>query len=333
MFIDKDYSYYDGFPKRYSYIRNKNFGDWEIPPWNLLVDRNQVLGKGNFGIVYKAFWNHTEVVAKVINENISDEKKQLFLKELDVLTKIHHPNIVQVLGYVSDPFIIVMEYLPKGDLHKYRYNNRLTIIQKLIICTDVLKALVYLHNRKPEHIVHRDLKPQNIVLSASGRAKIADFGISRIINSNLKQKLKSSSSNEIKGIVIEWVKEFKEDSSELTKFVGSYRYMSPEIKNGEEYNYKVDIWSTGIIFAELFEELRYSDNFYWRKTPEDIRELIIKYMLREQPVDRLNSKELLDHFLRLENKYKHKFKPGISCGCFASIKRNMDKPIVYDVTI
>ena len=56
------------------------------------------------------------VVAKVLDENICKQKKELVLREFNTMTKLHHPNIVQFLGYIDNPFIIVMEYIPKGDL-------------------------------------------------------------------------------------------------------------------------------------------------------------------------------------------------------------------------
>ena len=194
MFSDKDYSYYDDLPKKYTHLKDKTFTDWEIPPWNLIIYKEKLLGSGEFGDVYLASWNETEVVAKVVKEDISEEKKDLFIKELDVMTKIHHPNIVQLMGYVSDPFIIVMEYLPKGELLNFINCNRLNKSKKIDICLDILRALTYLHNRKPKYLIHRDIKPQNIVMTPSGRPKIADFGISRFF-SNSKQKSFTINSN------------------------------------------------------------------------------------------------------------------------------------------
>ena len=123
MFSNTDYSYHGEVPKQYLKLKDKEFSEWEIPPWNLFIDENRLLGQGNYGKVYFALWNETEVVAKVINQNLSKKNRELFVKELNVLTKIHHPNIVQVLGYVSEPFIIVIEYLQKGELLNYSQKN------------------------------------------------------------------------------------------------------------------------------------------------------------------------------------------------------------------
>ncbi len=334
MFSNLDYSHYDDIPKKFLHLKNKTFKDWEIPPWNLLIEKNKLLGEGEYGKVYLATWHNTTVVAKVINENVPLEQKNLFIKELDVLTKIHHPNVVQLMGYVSEPFVIVMEYLPNGELLKYVKNNSLSNKKKIEICLDILKALTYLHNRKPFSIVHRDIKPQNIVISPSGTAKLADFGISRIltgeslkktcsldkmlncikeddsiyenitcdneetiINTLHKENYTSKENKILKD-------ENKIQKNELTKFVGSVRYMSPEVKNNEYYDHKIDIWSTGIIFAELFENKRYNKEFYWKKTPKDIKNIIVSHMLRNDPKDRFNARELCNLFLQIRNNIK-----------------------------
>lgn len=298
MFSDKDYSYYDGIPKKFITLKDKKFKDWEIPPWNLLIYSDKLLGEGEFGKVYLADWNGTQVVAKIINEDIPQEKKDLFIKEFDVMTKIHHPNVVQLMGYISEPrLIIVMEYLSNGELLKYIQKKGTSKKKKIKIALDILKALTYLHNRKPKYIVHRDIKPQNIVMTPSGRAKIADFGISRVFDSyNDKMPHNKSFDNII-----------SESEDELTKFVGSIRYMSPEIKNEKIYDYKVDIWSTGIILAELFENKRYNEHFYWHKTPKNIKNIIVKHMLRENPEDRLNALELISLFENELHELNNKF--------------------------
>ena len=82
MFSDKDYSYYDGIPKAFSALKDKKFEEWEIPPWNLLIYKEKLIGEGNFGKVYMANWNGTDVVAKVVNDNIPDNKLELFIKDI-----------------------------------------------------------------------------------------------------------------------------------------------------------------------------------------------------------------------------------------------------------
>ena len=285
MFTDKDYSLYNGIPKTFRHLRNKKLSDWEIAPWDLLIDRDNLIGAGEFGQVYLSTWKSSQVVAKVMNDNICLEMKKLFLNEFDNLSKCHHPNIDQLFGYVDNPFIIVMEYLPENNLLHFIYKNKLSINKKIDICLDILKGVEYLHSRKPQSIIHRDLKPQNIILSECKRAKIADFGLSKLLKeSSIKSSIDSESST----------LGSKLSNEDLTKIVGTKRYMSPEVSKQMEYNHKIDIWSLGILFSELFENRRYNSEFYWYKTPIKIQNIINQFMLRQESRDRLNANEIIN---------------------------------------
>ena len=293
MFSDKDYSLYDGIPKQWDHLKNKIFDEWEIPPWKIMIHKNKLLGEGKFGKVYLATWNATTVVAKIINDDLPEDKQALFKCEFNVLTKTHHPNIVQLLGYVYDPFIIVMEYLSNGELLEYtKQNTMLSKEKKINICLDILRGLIYLHNRKPHYVVHRDIKPQNILISPSGVAKIGDFGLSRLFSLNIKRVL---SKNNLKSI-----DDDDDDDDDLTHFVGSKRYMAPEIRDGRNYDYKVDIWSAGVIFAELFENERYNEGITWHYTPKSIQKIIRKYMLLEDPDKRLTATAIIEELFKIK---------------------------------
>ena len=84
MFSGKDYSLYDGIPKEFRAIRNKEFNDWEIPPWELVLDPDIILGE----------WRKIKVAAKIINDSIKLGHKDNYIKEFDTMSKTHHPNIV-----------------------------------------------------------------------------------------------------------------------------------------------------------------------------------------------------------------------------------------------
>ena len=193
------------------------------------------------------------------------------------MTKMHHPNIIQLLGYVREPFMIVMEYLPKNDLTVYILEYKLNLKKKINICIEILKGVCYLHNRKPHYIIHRDLKPQNIIFSKSGIPKISDFGLSKNLNNII-------------------LKNEEELDLDLTSHVGSKRYMSPEIKDSSIYDYKTDIWSLGIIFYELFENIRFNNNFIWIKTPIKIRKIIENHMIQKVPSNRSDAVNLISLF-------------------------------------
>ena len=242
MFYDETNtsSYRDGIPKRYWSIKDKEFDDWEIPPWEVILDRNMCLGKGSFGCVYKGTWRYIDVAVKVV----SDPKlSPLFIEEFNTMTHVRHPNIVQLLGYVKEPFMIVMEYLPGGSI------KSLNIEQSL----DIVKALYYLHQRRPTQIIHRDIKPSNIVLTKSGRPKLVDFGLSKCKD--------------------------LENYENTVGSIGTKDFRAPEVKTGN-YDYKIDIWSTGVVFLKFFED-------------PSIRKFVKDKMVVEDPKDRKELSEII----------------------------------------
>ena len=93
---------------------------------------------------------------------------------------MRHPNVVQFLGYVDKPFSIALEYLPNGDLRSYWLKHRPGFSKRVGICVDILRALAYMHHRKPKAVIHRDIKPENVMMTASGVAKLSDFGLARM---------------------------------------------------------------------------------------------------------------------------------------------------------
>jgi len=276
-----DVSVHGGVPKRFYSIKDKIFDEWEIAPWDLFIFKNRLLGEGSFSKVYLAKWRETFVVAKVIDESICAEKKYLVLREFEIMTKLHHPNIVQFLGYVDSPFIIVMEYIPNGDL--LVNIPKLPKRCKLNIMKDILRGLVYIHNRKPYSLIHRDIKPTNILLTNSRVAKITDFGLSKFYN--LEKIHSFDNLTELD----------REQIDELTTPVGTERYMAPEACLSKSYTNKVDIYSTGILLYELFESKRHIVNtpFKWFWTPKKIRKIIIEHMLCKNPENRSTALNIL----------------------------------------
>jgi len=205
-------------------------GEWEINKKELFI--KETLGKGSFGVVKKGHWRGTEVALKILQDENVDYTE--FIMEMNILSRLHHPNILQLLGSstTTSPYIIVMEYMKNNNLEKQNY--LLNDEQKLDVLKDISRGLAYLHNRKPQCIIHRDLKPSNILLTQSYKAKIADFGISCLqVNSN--------------------------ESYKMTGETGTYRYMAPEVLKHQDYSCKVDIWSFGMILYYMFVDIPYRE--------------------------------------------------------------------------
>ena len=283
---DLDISSYNGNPREFAHIQDKIFKDWEIPPWDLHIYKDKLLGEGNFGKVYLATWRDTLVVAKVMHEHLGEHEKNLLLQEFDTMSKMHHPNIVQLFGYINEPFVIVMEYFEQGNLLDKM--KKLKISQKEKISLEIARGMRFLHERKPHNIMHRDIKPTNILLTKSLRAKIADFGLARI------DKTESPTN-------------FTESNNNLTSEVGTKRYMAPEIINNKIYDKKVDIYAFGILLYELFEDTRFipGEKLYFKKTSKNLQNFI-NQMLHINPDMRPNTVSIyreLSNIFDTKNKF------------------------------
>lgn len=218
--------------------------EWIIDQCELEIDKNNMIGRGEYGIVYKAKWRGIEVAVKEF-VNLDSHKAMLMMNEFDAMTKLHHPNIIQLLGYTQSPFMIVMEYMKNGSLDDYlKKHYFISLGQKIRFIMDICKGLVYLHARKPSYVIHRDIKTNNFLLGDNLQVKISDFGICKVIQS---QKIDKSSDN-------------LSSLESGTANAGTFRYMAPELilatvkgKSRTSYTVKIDIYSLGAVMYELFE--------------------------------------------------------------------------------
>ena len=161
-----------------------------------------------------------------------DSKKQIY-NEATIMKKLFHPNVISFKDVFKDVkldyFYIVMEYANDGDLSKKikaqkqktfgeKYFSEEKILQYFY---QICRGLQYIHSK---NIIHRDIKSQNIFLMKNGKIKIGDFGIAKALTNS------------------------KNNASTV---IGTPYYFSPEIINGEPYNYKTDIWSLGVVLYEM----------------------------------------------------------------------------------
>ena len=212
--------------------------------WPLLGGRYQIvglLGKGGYSEVYKAYdlENHMYVACKLhqLNQNWKEEIKDNYIKhtirENQIHKEINHSKIVRHFDTIeidNNSFCTVLEYCSGPDLATYLQRNRFIQEKEArIIITQILEGLEYL-NKLPNKIIHYDLKPENIIFN-NMEAKISDFGLAKIIESNT-------------------------DRVQLTsQGVGTYWYLPPECfedKKNVNISSKVDIWSIGVILFEMF---------------------------------------------------------------------------------
>ncbi|XP_074513716.1 serine/threonine-protein kinase Nek5 isoform X1 [Sebastes fasciatus] len=190
------------------------------------------IGEGAFGKAFlvqdKGGGGDRQSVVKQINlRKMSAKEKEASKKEVTLLSKMKHPNIVAFISSFQEKgsLYIVMEYCDGGDLMK-KVNMQRGIFFKEEQVVDwfvqICLGLKHIHDRK---ILHRDIKAQNIFLTNGGmKAKLGDFGIARMLNNTM----------------------------ELARTcVGTPYYLSPEICESRPYNNKTDIWSLGCVLYEL----------------------------------------------------------------------------------
>ncbi|CAH8384634.1 unnamed protein product [Eruca vesicaria subsp. sativa] len=203
--------------------------DWLEISWDELHIKERV-GAGSFGTVHRAEWHGSDVAVKILSiQDFHDDQFREFLREVAIMKRVRHPNVVLFMGAVTDRtrLSIVTEYLPRGSLfrliHRPASGELLDQRRRLRMALDVAKGLNYLHCLNPP-VVHWDLKSPNLLVDKNWTVKVCDFGLSR----------------------------FKANTFIPSKSVaGTPEWMAPEFLRGEPTNEKSDVYSFGVVLWEL----------------------------------------------------------------------------------
>ncbi|KAA8550699.1 hypothetical protein F0562_002383 [Nyssa sinensis] len=223
-------------------------GEW---PWRLMafqrlgfssndilacIKESNVIGMGATGIVYKAEMQRLNTVVAVkklwrTGTDIEMGSSDDLVGEVDLLGRLRHRNIVRLLGFLHNDTdaMIVYEYMQNGSLGEAlhaKQAGRLLVdwVSRYNIAVGVAQGLAYLHHDCHPPVIHRDVKSNNILLDANLEARIADFGLARMM---LKK-------NETVSMV-----------------AGSYGYIAPEYGYTLKVGEKSDIYSYGVVLMEL----------------------------------------------------------------------------------
>ncbi|XP_034696437.1 senescence-induced receptor-like serine/threonine-protein kinase [Vitis riparia] len=196
----------------------------------------QVIGKGGFGKVYSGHLSDgTQVAVKMLSSPSTHGSKQC-RTEAELLTRVHHRNLVSLLGYCDESpnMGLMYEYMANGNLQECLSGINASVLtweQRLRIAIDAAQALEYLHNGCKPPIIHRDVKTANILLDEKLQAKVADFGLSRC--------LPPENGNCLSG------------SNFSTAISGTPGYLDPEYYTSLMLDEKSDVYSFGIVLLEL----------------------------------------------------------------------------------
>lgn len=194
---------------------------------------NNIIGMGAAGTVYRADVPSGEVVAvKKLwrSQKEVEVKEQHILGEVDVLGSVRHRNIVRLLGCCSsnETTLLLYEYMPNGSLGDLLHGNKEANVladwmTRYKIAMGVAQGLCYLHHDCFPVVVHRDVKSNNILLDSNMEARVADFGVAKLI----------------------------EATESMSVIAGSYGYIAPEYAYTMQVDEKSDIYSFGVVLLEL----------------------------------------------------------------------------------
>ena len=247
------------------------------------------LGAGSFGHVYLVTHKVTkcQYAIKAIDKRnkTNIEEKPYFRREIEIMYKIHHPNVVRLFSHFEDDnyCYFIMEYINKGNIYNLIPKDRTKRLSAQVVATlmkDVISAVYFLHNMNPP-IIHRDIKPENVLLAEGRVAKLTDFGWSNYMQGDEKR----------------------------TTVCGTPIYLAPEIINETGHDERVDIWCIGVLLFELVtgnvpflgndidtlkSNIRHMKIAWPRDISMDAKNLIMK-ILKYDPKARISLVEMLNH--------------------------------------
>ncbi|XP_029130122.1 putative receptor protein kinase ZmPK1 [Cajanus cajan] len=190
---------------------------------------SEEIGRGGGGVVYKGILSDQRHAAiKRLYEAKQGEGE--FLAEVSIIGRLNHMNLIEMWGYCAEGKhrLLVYEYMENGSLAQKLSSNTLDWSKRYNIALGVARVLAYLHEECLEWILHCDIKPQNILLDASYEPKVADFGLSKLLNRNTLNK-----------------------NSSFSMIRGTRGYMAPEWVYNLPITSKVDVYSYGIVLLEM----------------------------------------------------------------------------------
>ncbi|KAG9441398.1 hypothetical protein H6P81_017252 [Aristolochia fimbriata] len=200
-----------------------------------------LLRQGGLGRVYKGRLESTNQVVTIKQFNVN-EGNRVFLVEVLMLSLLHHPHIVELIGYCADgnQKLVVHEYMPLGSLEDHLHGlppgkNHLDWNTRIKIAAGVAKGLEFLHDKVSIPVIFRALKPSNILLGEDYHPKLSDFGIAKLGPIGNK-------------------------STVSTRVIGTPGYCAPEYALSGLLSLKSDIYNFGVVLLEIITGRKAFDN-------------------------------------------------------------------------
>ncbi|KAI0522886.1 hypothetical protein KFK09_005275 [Dendrobium nobile] len=192
---------------------------------------NEELGKGSFGSVYKGVLislGEVPVAVKKLINGMEHHGEKEFITELTIIGRTHHRNLVQLIGFCDEGShrLLVYEFMSNGTLASYLFQTEKPRWEKRVqIAYGVARGLSYLHEECKNQIIHCDIKPQNILLDEYLTARISDFGLAKLLQTD--------------------------QTRTKTSIRGTKGYVAPEWFKDKPITSKVDVYSFGVVLLEI----------------------------------------------------------------------------------
>ncbi|XP_030496631.2 proline-rich receptor-like protein kinase PERK12 isoform X1 [Cannabis sativa] len=192
--------------------------------------RQNVLGEGGFGCVYKGWLPDGRIVAVKELKAGSGQGEREFKAEVEIISRVHHRHLVSLVGYCIDEHhrLLVYEFVPNQTLEHHLHAAGLPVLdwaKRLRIALGAAKGLAYLHEDCHPKIIHRDIKSANILIDDAFEAQVADFGLAKPSNDT--------------------------HTHVSTRVMGTFGYMAPEYASSGKLTDRSDVFSFGVVLLEL----------------------------------------------------------------------------------
>nr|GMD70739.1 Serine/threonine-protein kinase-like protein CCR4 [Ipomoea batatas] len=233
------------------------------------------IGTGSFGSVYHAILEDGRRVA-IKRAEVSasssyagaggskyrqEDKDSAFLNELEFLSRLHHKNLVRLLGYCDDSNerLLVFEYMENGTLHDHLHRLETSPLMswtaRIRVALDAARGIEYLHEYAVPQVIHRDIKSSNILLDATWTAKVSDFGLSLMGP--------------------------QDDKSHLSlRAAGTMGYMDPEYYRLQLLTTKSDVYGFGVVLLEVlsgYKAIHKNEN----GVPRNVVDYVVPYIVQD----------------------------------------------------
>ncbi|KAL9666268.1 hypothetical protein QQ045_000594 [Rhodiola kirilowii] len=192
--------------------------------------RENILGEGGFGAVYKGWLPDGKLVAVKQLKAGSGQGEREFRAEVEIISRVHHRHLVSLVGYCISEHqrLLIYEFVPNGTLEHHLHGKGMPVLEwtkRMKIALGAARGLAYLHEDCHPKIIHRDIKSANILLDDSFEAQVADFGLAKLTDDN--------------------------NTHVSTRVMGTFGYMAPEYATSGKLTDRSDVFSFGVVLLEL----------------------------------------------------------------------------------